>query len=293
MCTSENNKLSSIATSSMDSRCHALVSRHEETPDSSLVQCDVSQNGESRRFSSDPIIGTSSDSESHHEVAFYNRVSVHNGSGKAAVFLCTPNEVAPQITECSDVQATPGTIMWARTADQMWWPAKIMEGSTVPVVANAESVERHVLVQYYGSREVAWIDAAGNLSEFDECFEERSCNPLKTFQDALEEALHNNEDLASCGQMNRNSGTPRNSSLHEQAVAQSNNSTESSSSREEDDYRERGRGKRNRKPKLHFDEVIVPKRSTKKMRRFRIMRSLGLTPPVGSPFSFTSSITDC
>ncbi|XP_062117394.1 uncharacterized protein LOC133831206 isoform X2 [Humulus lupulus] len=57
-----------------------------------------------------------------------------------------------------------------------------------------------------------------------------------------------------------------------------------SSNRAEDDIIERGRGKRERKPKLHFDDITCPLNPERKVRRLRIMRYLGLTPPVGSPF---------
>ncbi|KAH7842830.1 hypothetical protein Vadar_009622 [Vaccinium darrowii] len=58
----------------------------------------------------------------------------------------------------------------------------------------------------------------------------------------------------------------------------------SSSSRTESDCVERRRGTRERKPKVHFDEVTFPLRSMTKGRRYRIMRILGLAAPVGSPF---------
>ncbi|PON43749.1 hypothetical protein TorRG33x02_333050 [Trema orientale] len=64
----------------------------------------------------------------------------------------------------------------------------------------------------------------------------------------------------------------------------SDKSALSVSSRTEDDILEKGRGKRERKPKLHFDDITFSLKPERKVRRFRIMRYLGLTPPVGSPF---------
>ncbi|KAK4799196.1 hypothetical protein SAY86_024561 [Trapa natans] len=53
----------------------------------------------------------------------------------------------------------------------------------------------------------------------------------------------------------------------------------------EDESSERGRGKRKRKPKVHFDEELDPPlKSVKKVRRLRIMRHLGLMAPLGSPY---------
>ncbi|PON35459.1 hypothetical protein PanWU01x14_336130 [Parasponia andersonii] len=64
----------------------------------------------------------------------------------------------------------------------------------------------------------------------------------------------------------------------------SDKSALSVSSRTEYDILEKGRGKRERKPKLHFDDITFSLKPERKVRRFRIMRYLGLTPPVGSPF---------
>ncbi|KAL5546039.1 hypothetical protein UlMin_005726 [Ulmus minor] len=64
----------------------------------------------------------------------------------------------------------------------------------------------------------------------------------------------------------------------------SDKSTLSTSRRAEEEFIERGRGKRERKPKLHFDEIAYLMKPDRKVRRLRIMRHLGLTPPAGSPF---------
>lgn len=54
---------------------------------------------------------------------------------------------------------------------------------------------------------------------------------------------------------------------------------------ERDNSSGRARSKRERKPKVHFDEVSCPLYTSRKVRRFKIMRSLGLAAPVGSPFN--------
>ncbi|KAI3706699.1 hypothetical protein L6452_24618 [Arctium lappa] len=59
----------------------------------------------------------------------------------------------------------------------------------------------------------------------------------------------------------------------------------SSSSRAGTDCTGRVRSKRERKRKVHFDEVSYPLYTSRKVRRFKIMRSLGLAAPVGSPFN--------
>ncbi|KAL5709742.1 hypothetical protein ACHQM5_020395 [Ranunculus cassubicifolius] len=272
---SNKNNLSSVTTSNMDRHCQALTYRHEETQEFPLVKCSMLQNGGKGGIASDSSEIASSESESHHKElqdVCNNRINVQSKCSDATVYFCSPNKSTSQLTECSDVQATPGTIMWARTAHQMWWPAKIVDKMSAAANTDDDNPDGHVLIQYYGNHDQAWVDPAGDLSEFDECFEERSCNPMEAFQDALKQALHK-EDLDSSPEKSRSKWSG------------------SSSSREEDDYVERGRGKRKRKPKIHFDEVTTCSRSaTKKMRRLRIMRFLGLTPPVGSPFSLAASV---
>ncbi|XP_057983395.1 uncharacterized protein LOC131168156 isoform X6 [Malania oleifera] len=145
--------------------------------------------------------------------------------------------IKSQITEINDVSITPGSIVWAKTACQMWWPA--------------------------------------------ECFEERSSNPMEDFQDALQEALGRKERINSCGQL---FGSPNGCSNSNRLDQSSDKWNSSSSSRTEDDFLGKGRGKRKRKPKVHFDEVTFPLKSVRKVRRFRIMRYLGLAAPIGSPF---------
>lgn len=50
----------------------------------------------------------------------------------------------------------------------------------------------------------------------------------------------------------------------------------------------RARSQRERKRKVHFDEVSCPVYTSRKVRRFKVMRSLGLAAPVGSPFNSSS-----
>ncbi|XP_042485257.1 uncharacterized protein LOC122065520 [Macadamia integrifolia] len=193
----------------------------------------------------------------------------------------TSDKSSSRATGSNDVLITPGSIVWAKTANRIWWPAEVMGERSSVTCMNSQDVNGYILVQYCGSHECAWVNPAEDLSEFEDCFEEKSCNPMESFQDALKQALHRKENTSSCRV------------LDESPDVQLDQSSEkwnaSSSSRTEGEYLERGRGKRKRKPKVHFD-VTFPMKSVKKLRRFRIMRYLGLTAPVGSPFSLTSHV---
>ncbi|GAB2272271.1 hypothetical protein Dimus_007091 [Dionaea muscipula] len=63
-------------------------------------------------------------------------------------------------------------------------------------------------------------------------------------------------------------------------------SSGSGTNQSKSDSEESGRGKRKRKPKIPFDSSSM--KSTKKLRRYKIMRFLGLTPPTGSPFMLSN-----
>ncbi|KAL6998169.1 hypothetical protein U1Q18_008296 [Sarracenia purpurea var. burkii] len=95
------------------------------------------------------------------------------------------------------------------------------------------------------------------------------------------EALHQRECQSPGKELIESSDDPNCSIQRDQSPDKWNSS---SSSRTENDSLMRRRGKRERKPKVHFDDVTFPLKSVRKVRRFRIMRFLGLAAPVGSPF---------
>lgn len=186
----------------------------------------------------------------------------------------TPRESS--VSDNSSLAVTPGSVVWARTACQMWWPAEIMEESC----ALSDRVnDGNVLVQFYGNHPSAWIDPATDISIFEDSFEERSNNPSSDFQDALNQALQRKTQLSSCQNLSPDRSTHSNQQDHSAGKC-----TSPSSSKTINNFQEKRRGKRERKPKVHFDEVTRPMKSETKDRRLKIMRYLGLAPPVGSPF---------
>ncbi|RDY01118.1 hypothetical protein CR513_15593, partial [Mucuna pruriens] len=175
----------------------------------------------------------------------------------------------------SNSLVTPGSVVWARTDNQMWWPAEIMEERTT---LSDPTSDRHVLVQFYGNRSSAWINPVTDVSSFEDSFEERSTNSSKDFHKALKLALKRKEQLSSCRILSSDKRSPRNQQNH------SCDKWASCTSRETDGFLLRGRGKRERKRKVHFDEVTLPLKSKRKARQLKIMRHLGLVAPVDSPF---------
>lgn len=202
-------------------------------------------------------------------------------SGTVRTLEFTPDK--SRIMGSSDICLTPGSVVWAKNAHQLWWPAKISRvGSPSPSLnSSIEGTDGLVLVQYYGNQERAWVDPARDVSPFEDCLGERSCHPMKEFQEAFKQAIHQKEHQTSSKQLFASPEGPDCFNVQDQSPDAWNSS---SSSRTESDYLGRGRSKRKRKPTVHFDEVNFPLKSAKKVRRLRIMRFLGLAAPVGSPF---------
>ncbi|KAF5750441.1 hypothetical protein HS088_TW03G00777 [Tripterygium wilfordii] len=186
-----------------------------------------------------------------------------------------------QVKGNGGVCMTPGNVVWAKTACQMWWPAEIVEGESTSAGSETEGISGHVLVQFYGKHESAWVDPEKDLSPLEKSFEERSCNHMENFQDGLEQALKKKEHLLCQRQL---LFKPDGSNCLLQQDQSSRKSVSSNSGKVEGDLPKKVREKRERKPKIHFDEVALPCRSAKKVRRFKIMRHLGLAAPLGSPF---------
>ncbi|XP_010267288.1 PREDICTED: uncharacterized protein LOC104604578 [Nelumbo nucifera] len=269
--------LSSITTASVEQGC-----KENEAPKFPLVQSSPKNKGQEGLLS-DSVGLQLTEADSVYQNAMLDICDARNirrhVSDTDGTLAFTPDKSTSRISESNDVWIIPGNIVWAKTACQMWWPAEIMGESSTPISTSNQCVDGQVLVQYFGKHECAWVDPVGDLSQFENCFESKSCNPMKSFQDALKQALHRKEQIDSF-RLSDQSPDVQNIQTPEKWNA-------SSSSRTDGDHLERGRGKRKRKPKVHFDEVTFPMKPVKKVRRFRIMRYLGLVAPIGSPFSLT------
>ncbi|KDP29201.1 hypothetical protein JCGZ_16590 [Jatropha curcas] len=193
-----------------------------------------------------------------------------------------------QVAESSSICVVPGNVVWAKMDREVWWPAEIV-GETASVVDSRSRVlDGRVLVQFYGKHRSAWVDPATDLSQLEDCFEERCCNTMDNFQDALKQALKRVEGLSSREQL---IGSPDGSEQPYKQDQSSNEQTSSLASKTGSDFLKTRKGKRKQKPKICSSEATFPPKSAGKVRRFRIMRYLGLIAPVGSPFCLTDAKT--
>ncbi|KAF7115064.1 hypothetical protein RHSIM_RhsimUnG0068000 [Rhododendron simsii] len=180
-----------------------------------------------------------------------------------------------QINESSNFCITPGSTVWDKTGRQLW-PAEVGDGMRSSwtedtwKVLNGWSSEGRRPMKAEAKPMNAFVDPAGNLSQSD--VDQNTGLQLNLL--ALECQSFSKEFTES-------SDDPNCSITRDQSPDKWNSS---SSSRTESDCMERRRGTRERKPKVHFDEVNFSLKSMRKDRRFRIMRFLGLAAPVASPF---------
>ncbi|XP_022746635.1 uncharacterized protein LOC111296534 [Durio zibethinus] len=187
-----------------------------------------------------------------------------------------------QVRGSNGVCITPGNVVWAKTACRLWWPAEIIGKKSSLADSRMQRTEELVLVKFYGKQNSAWVNAARDLSMLEDCFDERSCNPMEKFQDALKQALvQRKEHIKSCMQL---PGSPDSSTHSEQQDQKSGKWTSSTSSKTGTTLFKQGGSKKEQKPTIHLDDATFPLTSGKGARRLKIMRYLGLTAPRGSPF---------
>ncbi|KAH1258689.1 hypothetical protein GmHk_03G008351 [Glycine max] len=266
-------RLSNVASSCLQGRRMAMKQFSEDM----LVRCSFYQEGRpvcsSESFDT-PVVEVDSAVQDESLNLGGHRDACNEKINISKMSESTPLESS--VSDSSSLAVTPGSVVWARTDSQVWWPAEIMEETSV--LSNPGN-DGHVLVQFYGNLPSAWIDPMTDISTFEDSFEDRSNNPSEDFQKALKQALQRKAQLSSCQKL-----TPDRSAHYDLQERSSDKCTSTSTSKTIDDVQERRRGKRERKPKVHFDEVTYPMKSETKVRRLKIMRYLGLAPPVGSPF---------
>ncbi|KAK1260526.1 hypothetical protein QJS04_geneDACA002178 [Acorus gramineus] len=250
----------SFRTASMDRHNHGPDSGQRGMPKLSLEQCTLSQmvaqevvrlNSTGARFTERESVANCDEPDT----------SSNGNLGQD----CTPSSVESmrytpvksvlQDTGSYDSWRSPGSVVWVKDAFHEWWPGEVMDERRVQEIPS-DGCPGGVLVQLFGDHKFAWANPVEDLSQFDDCYEERSSKRSEAFQNALQECL---------------------------ALPDKWNSL--SSGRIRDDCLEEGRGKRKRKPKIYFDESTLQANTVKRVRRLRIMRFLGLAAPAGSPFS--------
>ncbi|TYH22094.1 hypothetical protein ES288_A04G099500v1 [Gossypium darwinii] len=187
-----------------------------------------------------------------------------------------------QVRGSTGVCITPGNVVWAKTACQVWWPAQIIEKRSVLVDSTIQQTEEHVLVKFYGKHDSAWINAARDLSMLEDVSIGFVYNLMENFQDALKQAIvQRKKHIKSCKQL---PGSPDPFPQSDRQDKKSGKHASSLSSKTGSNLVRQVGNKKEGKPRIHLNGARFPLKSGEGPRRLKIMRYLGLTAPMGSPF---------
>ncbi|KAK7825524.1 hypothetical protein CFP56_033083 [Quercus suber] len=153
--------LSNVTTNSL----HDRNAEGRKLPEHSLVWCSKSQNKGPQiasNFSETTVVEVETIVQNEN----YGSCSDRN-VGEQSSDYCKVTGIYPQkITSYRKQQfcITPGSVVWAKTAYKTWWPAEIMDERSTSADSKNQDTGRHVLVEFYGSRDNAWLDPARDLS---------------------------------------------------------------------------------------------------------------------------------
>ncbi|KAL9446924.1 hypothetical protein AB3S75_014572 [Citrus x aurantiifolia] len=188
-------------------------------------------------------------------------------------------------------QFFPGDVTWAKLRGNIWWPAVVLDENTVSECNKpCKRASGGVLVRLYGSYEYLYVDPIKFHLEFQKVLEQSNGSHREIFEKALEQDLsHMKSGCSKEGKYKSDSA-----SVQEQVKRK---------------YSKQGSGHKKLKPnntsdeKRRMSEISMEEQDEKPMlnspnseasllgtshelsaRRLRVMQSLGLVAPSGSPF---------
>lgn len=189
-------------------------------------------------------------------------------------------------------QFFPGDVTWAKLRGNIWWPAVVVDENTVSECNKpSKRASGGVLVRLYGSYEYLYVDPIKFHLEFQKVLEQSNGSHREIFEKALEQdSSHMKSGCSKEGKYKSDSA-----SSEEQVKRK---------------YSKQGSGHKKLKPsttsdeKRRMSEISMEEQDEKPMlnspnseasllgtshelsaRRLRVMQSLGLVAPSGSPFS--------
>ncbi|KDO81160.1 hypothetical protein CISIN_1g0250492mg [Citrus sinensis] len=189
-------------------------------------------------------------------------------------------------------QFFPGDVTWAKLRGNIWWPAVVVDENTVSECNKpSKRASGGFLVRLYGSYEYLYVDPIKFHLEFQKVLEQSNGSHREIFEKALEQDLsHMKSGCSKEGKYKSDSA-----SVQEQLKRK---------------YSKQGSGHKKLKPnntsdeKRRMSEISMEEQDEKPMlnspnseasllgtshelsaRRLRVMQSLGLVAPSGSPFS--------
>ncbi|KAH9756252.1 hypothetical protein KPL71_016027 [Citrus sinensis] len=195
-------------------------------------------------------------------------------------------------------QFFPGDVTWAKLRGNIWWPAVVVDENTVSECNKpSKRASGGVLVRLYGSYEYLYVDPIKFHLEFQKVLEQSNGSHREIFEKALEQDLSHMKSGCSKGIGSKSTGKYKSDSASVQEQVKRK-------------YSKQGSGHKKLKPnntsdeKRRMSEISMEEQDEKPMlnspnseasllgtshelsaRRLRVMQSLGLVAPSGSPFS--------
>ncbi|CAL0327339.1 unnamed protein product [Lupinus luteus] len=152
-----------------------------------------------------------------------------------------------------------GDVIWIKLRSRSWWPAQVVDAKSVDKsLKPRKSSVGKVLVRLYGSYKYSYIDPIQSRSEFETILKSNNGSYRDILQQSLEKVLPSNKSSKSKGSSSKGKGT---------------SSKRKSSQKDDDD------------PDSESPETAALGKSQElSARKVRVMESLGLIAPPGSPF---------
>ncbi|XP_044474894.1 histone H3-lysine(4) N-trimethyltransferase ATX1-like [Mangifera indica] len=174
-----------------------------------------------------------------------------------------------------------GDIIWVKLQGKSWWPAQVVDEKTV-----SESNKPYnkavgaALVRLYGTYEYLYVDIIKSHLEFKMVLEQNNGSYLEIFEKALEQECSRKKSGRSKEKQSKSTGN----------VVKPNSSSAG--------YDTKGRSPQKdevlKKQKLESPNSgtdVLRKSHELSARRLRVMQSLGLIAPSGSPFGKNGQIS--
>ncbi|KAL8162389.1 hypothetical protein V2J09_013878, partial [Rumex salicifolius] len=196
---------------------------------------------------------------------------------------------SPRLSNCrldSNATLKPGDITWVKLRGYSWWPAQVVDEKSVSENCKPRRmVKRAVLLRLYGSYEYTYhLEPVKSLMEFKNILEQQNTTSLDMFQKSIDQVMLNSSD-----ESDNNSDSGENK-RKQRISKESSKKAEMSSPSENSNKRFKCRTKQEDAEKVKCDDIPVdditaPEKTPDYVkRRLKVMQSLGLAAPMGSPF---------
>ncbi|XP_019414438.1 PREDICTED: DNA (cytosine-5)-methyltransferase 3B-like [Lupinus angustifolius] len=172
--------------------------------------------------------------------------------------------VKSNVSEGGEKQVTPdsvalGDMIWIRLRHGSWWPAQVVDAKSVNKSMKPKKRSAgDILVRLYGSYKYSYVDPIRCKSEFETILKNNNYSYRDILQQSLEKDLPSKKSSRSKGSSSESKGTPSKRKSHP---------------KDGDDLDSESP-----------ETTALVKSQELSTRRVRVMASLGLIAPTGSPF---------